>query len=107
MTKRMHPSAVFTPSFVLLAWAAVNVLDALLTFHHFGWGGVEANPILAGLQSVLGPEAMLAAKVTGALVVGLVLVRAGRHRFLTLAAAGMSLVVLYNAALVPAVLAAN
>jgi hypothetical protein len=97
----------FSPSLVLLAWAAVNVFDALLTFSHLGWGGTEANPLLAGLQSSLGTQAMLCAKVTGALVVGLLLARAGKHRHLLLAAAAMSVVVIYNAALVPAVLAAR
>ena len=105
MNIQAHRSPAFTPSLLLLAWAAVNVFDALLTFNHLGWGGVEANPLLAGLQSALGAEAMLWAKVTGALAVGLALARAGKHRQLLLAAAAMSVVVIYNAALVPAVLA--
>ena len=107
MTSKARRSPAFTPSLLLLTWAAVNVFDALLTFNHLGWGGMEANPILAALQAHLGASGMLAAKVTGALMIGLALVRTGKQRYLSLAAAGMALVVIYNAALVPAVLAAG
>ena len=96
----------FTPSLLLLAWAAINVMDVLLTFHHLSWGGFEGNPMLASLQAELGAVPMLAAKMTGALIIGLLLYRTRKHRQLTLAAAGMAIVVLYNAALVPIALAA-
>ena len=97
-------NSAFTPSLLLLTWAALNVMDALLTFNHLSWGGSEGNPLLANLQ--LGSVPMLAAKITGALVVGLLLTRTHKHRQLTLAGVGMALVVLYNSALVPMVLGA-
>ena len=106
MESQTNRSTAFTPSMLLLTWAAINVMDALLTFHHLTWGGFEGNPLLANLQAELGSVPMLAAKITGALVIGLFLTRTGQHRQLSLAGAGMAIVVLYNAALVPFVLAA-
>ena len=99
-------ATVFTPSLLLLMWAAINLMDVLLTFRHMSWGGLEANPWLALVQSALGPVPMLAAKMTGALILGLLLTQLGRSRQLTVASAGMSLVVIYNAILVPMVLLA-
>ena len=104
---RARRSAAFTPSLMLLSWAAVNVFDALLTYTHLGWGGTEANPILHTLQSEVGSTGMLVLKVTFALMVGLALTRTGKQRYLSIAAACMSLVVIWNAALVPAVMAAG
>lgn len=106
METKQDRAAAFTPGLILLTWAALNVMDALLTFHHLSWGGFEGNPLLANAQAELGSVPMLAAKITGALVIGLFLTRLRKHRQLTLAGAGMALVVLYNAALVPIALAA-
>ncbi|MDA1035598.1 MAG: DUF5658 family protein [Chloroflexi bacterium] len=106
METQVDRNSAFTPSLLLLTWAALNVMDALLTFHHLTWGGFEGNPLLASLQTELGSVPMLAAKVTSALVIGLLLTRTHKHGQLSLAGAGMAIVVLYNAALVPFVLAA-
>ena len=94
----------FSPSLLLLTWAAINVMDVLLTYNHLRWGGLEANPLLATIGTALGPISMLAAKMTAALAIGLFLIRIGKTRQLAGAGAVMSLVVMYNAALVPVVL---
>ena len=106
MQTQTNRNSAFTPSLILLTWAAINVIDALLTFHHLSWGGLEINPLLGSVQAELGSVGMLAAKITGALAIGLVLVRTRKHRALSVAGACMAIVVLYNAALVPIVLAA-
>ena len=105
MTVSQRRSAtIVTPSLLLLMWAAINVMDASLTFLHLGWGGSEGNPLLLIIQTNLGPVAMFAAKMTGALAIGLFLARSGMTRHLSGASAGMSIVVLYNSALVPVAL---
>jgi hypothetical protein len=49
---------------------------------------------------------MVAAKMAGAMIVGLVPARMGRFDYFSLANAGMAIAVLYNAALVPVALGA-
>ena len=94
-------ATIFTPSLLLLLWVAINLMDGALTLSHIAWGGLEGNPLHASVQASLGTGSMVAAKMTGAMVVGLVLARMGRYDYLSLANAGMAIVVLYNAALVP------
>lgn len=81
----------------LVAWLAVNLFDAVLTYVLLGLGGVEGNPALAKLQSVLGAEGMLTAKVGLAAAVGLALTMRERSHLLVLASRLMGLVVVYNA----------
>ena len=104
---RIRQDSAFTPTVLLLMWAAINLMDVLLTYHHLSWGGAEGNPMLAGIQANLGVISMLAAKMTAALVFGIVIFRMGKYRYLLRSGAGMSLVVLYNAALIPVVLGAS
>ena len=99
-------TAIFTPSMLLMVWVAINLMDAALTMSHIAWGGLEGNPLHASVQASLGAGTMVAAKMTGALIIGLVLARLGRYDYLSLANAGMAIVVLYNAALVPFALSA-
>ena len=106
MSSETHQDTLFTPTLLLLMWAAINVMDVLLTYQHLSWGGAEGNPLLAGVQANLGVVSMLAAKMTGALIFGIVFYRLGKGRYLARSGAGMSVVVLYNAAIIPLVLSA-
>ena len=84
---------------MLVAWMGLHVLDALLTAHLMGMGGVEGNPLLRTVQGQVGAELILVAKVMGAGGVGLLIWRSGRTRLMPLANSLMALVVLYNSTL--------
>ncbi len=83
----------------LAVWMGINGLDALLTFYMLGIGGTEGNPMLAFLMAQGGGEFMLAVKLGLALVAGLTICSMGRPALLGVASRLMSLVVVYNAAL--------
>ena len=96
-----RPKVVETPqlSGALSRWMGVNALDALLTFYLLGIGGTEGNPMLAFAFAAGGVGSLLAVKLTLALTAGLVISRMGRPAMLVAASRLMSLVVVYNAAL--------
>jgi hypothetical protein len=81
----------------LTVWVGLNALDALLTFYLLGAGGVEANPMLAAMQSELGAAGMLLMKVGIALLAGIALLTIKRPALLHLASKLMAVVVAYNA----------
>lgn len=83
----------------LAVWMGINGLDALLTFYMLGIGGTEGNPMLALLMAQGGGDLMLGVKLGLALVAGLTIRSMGRLALLTAASRLMSLVVVYNAAL--------
>jgi hypothetical protein len=93
-------SVALQPPNLLVMWAGLHVIDALLTLSLLGLGGIEGNPLLATVQSTLGDVSMLGAKVVVALAAGLAVVRAGKGSILGLGNTLMAGVVLYNAALV-------
>ena len=80
-------------------WMGVNALDVLLTFYLLGIGGAEGNPMLAFALAAGGVGSLLAVKLGLALAAGLVISRMGRPALLGVASMLMSLVVVYNAAL--------
>ena len=96
-----HSKAADVPRFPgpLGLWMGVNALDMLLTFYLLGIGGIEGNPMLASALAFGGAGSMLAVKLGLALAAGLVISRMGRLALLGVASRLMSLVVVYNAAL--------
>jgi hypothetical protein len=84
----------------LVAWLAVNFFDALLTYVLIGMGGIEGNPALAKLQTLVGSNGMLVAKLSLAAAVGLALTIHEKSHLIVLASRLMGPVVLYNAALI-------
>jgi hypothetical protein len=75
-------------------------MDALLTWHSFGIGGAEGNPLLGSLQRAMGPEAMLLTKVALAAGAGALVWLWGRKRLLYAINSLMMLVLAYNVAIV-------
>ena len=61
---------------------AANVVDAITTVRSLPYGGMEANPLLAGGIHFIGLEPTLLLKVVAAMAIGLMLAKLGKVHLL-------------------------
>lgn len=80
-------------------WLALNALDSMVTWYTLSLGGYEANPVLRLAGHTHGDAAMLAVKMSLALLIGLLVWRRGSRRLRGTLNLGMSLVIIANCAM--------
>ena len=67
---------------MLKGFLGANVADAISSAHALLYGSAEANPLIASVMHYLGMEPTLILKLAVALVIGAMLMRAGKARLL-------------------------
>ena len=81
---------------MLKGFLGANVADAISSAHALLYGGAEGNPLIASGIHYLGWEPTLILKLAVAMVIGAVLMKAGKARLLRWPTAIISIVAISN-----------
>ena len=81
---------------MLKGFIGANVADAVSSARALASGGIEANPVIAGVVHSIGLEPTLILKVVVAITIGLILMKFGKASWLKWPTAVITIVAISN-----------